>query len=60
MHNAALNPEASFTRTVNVAVFVSGTFDLFNLMCKLHHMTALNPFLNGIETVTLVVCVNEA
>ena len=32
---------------VNVTVFVSGTFDLFNIMCKQHHRTALNPFLNG-------------
>ena len=34
--------KASFTRTVNVTVF-----DLFNVMCKQHHKTALSPFLNG-------------
>ena len=27
-----------FTSTVNVACFVSGTFDLFDIMCKQHHM----------------------
>ena len=26
---------------------VSGTFELFNVKCKQHNMTALNPFLNG-------------
>ena len=39
--------------------FVSGTFDLFNVICKQHHRAALNPFLNGTKTVTLTVCVNE-
>ena len=34
----------SFTLTVNVTVFVSGTFDLFNVMCKRHNKTALNTF----------------
>ena len=24
--------------------FVSGTFDLFNVMCKQHHRNTLNPF----------------
>ena len=36
-------------------VFVSGTFDLLNVMYR----TALKPFLNGTKTVTLTVCVNE-
>ena len=27
--------------------FVSGTFDLFDITCKQHPKTALNPFLNG-------------
>ena len=26
---------------------VSGTFDLFNVMCRQHHWTALNPLLNS-------------
>ena len=26
---------------------MSGIFDLFDGMCKQHHMIALNPFLNG-------------
>ena len=34
-------------RTVNITVFMSGTFDLFNIMCKQYHWTALNAFLNG-------------
>ena len=40
-----ISRKASFTCTVNVAVFVSGTFDLFDVMCKRQHWTALNPFL---------------
>ena len=28
---------------------MSGTFDLFNVMCKQHHTPALNSFFNGIE-----------
>ena len=39
--------EGLFTHTVQVTVFMSGTFDLFDIMCKQHHRTALNPFLNG-------------
>ena len=27
--------------------FASGSFDLFDVMCKQHHVTALNAFLNG-------------
>ena len=27
--------------------FVSGTFDIFNVLCKPYHRTALNPFFNG-------------
>ena len=38
-----------FTRTVNVTVFMSGTFDLFNNKCKEHHRTALSPILNENE-----------
>ena len=38
-----------FTHTVNVTVFVSGTFDLFDVSCKQHHRTALNPISNGTE-----------
>ena len=35
------------SRTANVTVSVSGTFDLFNVTCKQHHRNALNTFLNG-------------
>ena len=38
--------EASFTRTVNT-VFVSGSFDLFDVMCKQCHKIAFNPIWNG-------------
>ena len=38
-----------FTRTINVTVFVSGIHDLFDISCKQHHWTALNPFLNSTE-----------
>ena len=41
-----LHFKASFRRTVNVTVFVSGIFDFFNVVHKQHHTTALNPFLN--------------
>ena len=51
--------KGSITRIVNVAVFVSGTFVIFNVMRKQHHETALNPFLNGTKTVTLTARVNE-
>ena len=30
---------------MNVTLFVSGTFDVFNFMCK--HKSGLNPILNG-------------
>ena len=40
--------------------FVSGTFDLLDVMCKQHHRTTLNPFLNDTKTVTLAVGVNKA
>ena len=36
--------KGSFTNTINVTVFVSGTFDLFDVMYKQHHMIVLNPF----------------
>ena len=39
--------KGSFTRIANVTVFVSGTFDLFNVVCKQHHRAALIPFLDG-------------
>ena len=32
-----------------MTIFVSGTFDLFDVMSKQHNRTALNPFLNGTE-----------
>ena len=34
-------------RALNVTIFVSGTFDIFDVTCKRAHRTALNPFLNG-------------
>ena len=49
-----------FIRTVNVTIFVSGTFDPFDVMCQLYHKTVKNPFLNGTKRVTLIVRVNEA
>ena len=51
---------APFTPVINVTVFASGTFDIFNVMCKQHHRTALNPFLKRKKTVTLTARVNEA
>ena len=51
--------KASFTHTVNVIIFVSGTFDLFNVLCIQHHRIALNPFLNGTKKVTLTVRVDR-
>ena len=53
------NLKCLFTCTVNVNVYVSGVFDLFSVMCKQPHMTALNPFLNGTKKLILMVCVNE-
>ena len=38
---------ALFTRTVNVTVFMSGNFDLFDVVCKQNHRSVLNLFLNG-------------
>ena len=38
--------KGSFTLIVNVTVFVSDAFDLFNVVGKQHHRIALNPFLN--------------
>ena len=49
----------SFTHTVDVTGFVSGTFDL-DVVCKQPHRTAVNPFLNGRENGDVGVCVNEA
>ena len=37
----------SFTNTVNIPVFISGTFDLFDVLCQQHNRTVFNPFLNG-------------
>ena len=36
------------------------TFNLFDVTCKQHHRTALNPILNGTKKATLTVRVNEA
>ena len=37
----------SFSRTVNIVLFVSGILDRFDIMCKQHHMIIPNPFLDG-------------
>ena len=47
---ATSQSKGSFTRTVNITLFVSDTFNLFDGMCKWHHKTVLNPFLNGIKS----------
>ena len=39
----------AFTRSVFQTVFVSGTFDIYNVMCKQHPGNTLNPFLNGLN-----------
>ena len=39
--------KAAFTRTVSVTVFVGSTFDLFNVVWKQHHRTALKRISNG-------------
>ena len=52
------NFKGSFICTVNLSVFVSGTFDIFDVAGKQQHSTALNPFLNGTKTVTSTVCAN--
>ena len=39
--------KGSFTRTVNITVFMSGTFDLFDVVCKQLHIATLNLFLSG-------------
>ena len=44
IHKKNLARKASFTRIFNITVCVSGTFDLFNVMCKQYHWTALNAF----------------
>ena len=49
-----------FTRTINVTIFVGGTFDLFDVMYKQHNKSVLNPFLNGTKTMAFTVRVNEA
>ena len=49
-----------FTHTINITVLVSGTFDLFNIMCKQHHRTAIGPILKPDKKVALTVCLNEA
>ena len=41
--------KGAFTHIVFQTVFVGGTFDLINVMCKQHHRNALNPFLNGLN-----------
>ena len=55
-----LMTKGSFTRTINVTVFMSGTFDLFNVICKQHNRAALKPFEMVRKTVTLAVSLNEA
>ena len=35
-------PKGSFTRSVNVTIFVSGTFDINHVMCKQYHSNRLN------------------
>ena len=47
-------------RIANFAVFVSGSFNLFNVMCKQRHRTILNLILNGTKKVTVAVRFNEA
>ena len=39
--------KGSFTRTVNITVFMSGTFDLFDVVCQQLHIATLNLFLSG-------------
>ena len=39
--------KARLHRIFKGTIFVSGTFDIFNGLCKQHHGSALNPFLNG-------------
>ena len=40
-------------------IFVSGIFDLFNVMCRRYHTTALDPILNGRKNGTINGSVNE-
>ena len=40
--------------------FVSGTFDLFDVICKQHCRTGLKPFLKCGKTVTVAFGVNKA
>ena len=49
-----------FIRTINVTIFVGGTFDLFDVMYKQHNKSVLNPFLNGTKTIAFTIHVNEA
>ena len=51
--------KGSFTLTVNGTVFVSGTFDLFNVVCKLHDKLHLTHSQTEQETVTLTARVNK-
>ena len=52
--------KASFAHTVNIAVFISGTFDLFDVLCKQHNRTGFNPFFKWYKkTVMLTVRVNR-
>ena len=39
--------EGLFTRSINVTVFMTGTFHLFGVMCKWCQRTTFDPFLNG-------------
>ena len=42
--------ESSFTHNVNVTVFVSGIFDLFDVKSNHQNRTVLNLFLNGTKS----------
>ena len=36
--------KALFTRTLKVIVFVSGTLEVFNVMCEQRHKNSFDPF----------------
>ena len=42
--------KAFYKPTVKITVPINGTFDLFDAVCKQHHSSALNKFLNGKKT----------
>ena len=51
--------EALVTLRVNISVSVNGTFDIFNVVCKLTLKVCIEPILNGTKKMTLTVCVNK-